>query len=45
MDEDSTTVWLKFEVSDTGCGIEEKNYEKIFMPFEQEHEDISHVYG
>ena len=45
LDEDSTTVWLKFEVSDTGCGIEEKNYEKIFMPFEQEHEDISHVYG
>lgn len=44
-DEDERTVRLRFEVIDTGCGIAEQNYEKIFESFEQEHVDISHKYG
>lgn len=38
-------VWLKFEVSDTGCGIAEENIEKVFRSFEQENSDISRKYG
>ena len=37
--------WLKFEVEDTGCGIAEENFEKIFHAFEQENANVSHVYG
>ena len=37
--------WLRFEVTDTGCGIAEENYDKIFEAFEQENVQVSHVYG
>lgn len=37
--------WLRFEVSDTGCGIAPENYDKIFEAFEQESVQVSHVYG
>lgn len=37
--------WLRFEVTDTGCGIAEENYDKIFEAFEQESAQVSHVYG
>ncbi len=36
---------LKFEVSDTGCGIEEDRFDKIFEAFEQENGAVAHVYG
>lgn len=36
---------FQFEVSDTGCGIEKENFEKIFEAFEQENESIVHTYG
>lgn len=45
MGEDERTAHLRFEVIDTGCGIAEQNYQKIFESFEQEHADISHKYG
>lgn len=38
-------LWLRFEVRDTGCGIAEENYDKIFMSFEQENADVSHKFG
>lgn len=38
-------VWMRFEVIDTGCGIAEQNYKKIFESFEQEHAGINHTYG
>ncbi len=44
-DVNEETIWLKFEVTDTGCGIAEENYGKIFMAFEQENDNVSHVYG
>lgn len=43
--EDSETVRLRFEVTDTGCGIAEENYDKIFESFEQGNADVSHKYG
>lgn len=43
--ENPDKVWLKFEVSDTGCGIAEENYDKIFESFEQENLDVTHKYG
>ena len=42
---DAEKQWLRFEVSDTGCGIAEENYGKIFEAFEQESAQVSHVYG
>lgn len=45
LEEDGKRVWMKFEVSDTGCGIAEENYEKIFMAFEQEDSSVSGTYG
>lgn len=43
--EDEETVRLRFEVIDTGCGIAEQNYDKIFESFEQGNVDVSHKYG
>lgn len=42
---DNNEIWLKFEVIDTGCGIAKENYDKVFMAFEQENSNVSHVYG
>lgn len=38
-------IWLKFEVTDTGCGIAPENFDKIFQAFEQENSNVSQVYG
>lgn len=38
-------VLVRMEVIDTGCGIAEQNYEKIFESFEQENADVSHIHG
>lgn len=38
-------VRICFEVIDTGCGIAEQNYGKIFESFEQEDANVSHKYG
>ncbi len=38
-------LWLLFEVSDTGVGIKEENFDKIFEAFEQEHSDVAHKFG
>ena len=40
--EDQENVYLRFEVIDTGCGIAEENYDKIF---EQENVDVTYKYG
>lgn len=42
---DNNTLRLRFEVSDTGCGIAEKNFDKIFQSFEQENADVTSKYG
>lgn len=34
-----------FQVSDSGCGIEKQNLDKIFEAFEQENSSVSHTYG
>lgn len=36
---------LRFEVTDTGCGIAEENYSKIFESFEQENPNVTSKYG
>ncbi|QNM07077.1 response regulator [Qiania dongpingensis] len=43
--EPGDALWLKFEVSDTGCGIAKENYDKIFESFEQESADVTQRYG
>ena len=43
--EDQENVYLRFEVIDTGCGIAEENYDKIFESFEQETVDVTYKYG
>lgn len=43
--QDEKTLNLRFEVTDTGCGIDEQNYDKIFESFEQENVDVTHKYG
>lgn len=43
--EDQEIVYLRFEVIDTGCGIAEENYDKIFESFEQENVDVTYKYG
>lgn len=43
--EDQENVYLRFEVIDTGCGIVEENYDKIFESFEQENVDVTYKYG
>lgn len=41
----SSTVFLRFTVSDTGCGISEEMQERIFKPFEQESAEIAKTHG
>ncbi len=36
---------LLFEVSDTGVGIKEENFDKIFEAFEQENSGVAHKFG
>ena len=43
--EDQENVYLRFEIIDTGCGIAEENYDKIFESFEQENVDVTYKYG
>ena len=38
-------ISMKFEVTDTGCGIAEENLEKVFESFEQENSDVTKKYG
>lgn len=44
-EEKAGEVWLRFEVSDTGCGIAPENLEKIFNAFEQEDDSVAQKYG
>jgi signal transduction histidine kinase/CheY-like chemotaxis protein len=39
------TVIVKFAITDTGIGIDEKNQKKIFEAFSQENEDTNRSYG
>lgn len=45
LSENEKKVCLRLEVIDTGCGIAEKNYDKIFESFEQENVEVVHRYG
>ncbi len=38
-------LWLLFQVSDTGVGIKEENFDKVFLAFEQEHSGVAHQFG
>lgn len=38
-------ILLNFEVQDTGCGIAEENYERIFEAFTQEDAGVTRKYG
>lgn len=40
-----STMWIRFEVKDTGCGIAKENMKRIFEPFEQEYSGITRKYG
>jgi two-component system sensor histidine kinase/response regulator len=44
-DAESDKICLRFEVKDTGCGIEEENLGKIFEAFEQENSGVASKYG
>lgn len=39
------TVWLRFEITDSGKGIEPANIERIFHAFEQENAQTARRYG
>ena len=43
--EEDGMVRLRFDVTDTGCGIAPENQEKIFRAFEQEDADVGQKYG
>ncbi len=43
--ETTDQVWLRFVVSDTGCGIAPENFGKIFESFEQESAETTQKYG
>lgn len=43
--EGNGTVLLRFDVSDTGCGIAPENLDKIFNAFEQEDAGVAQKYG
>lgn len=43
--DDAEHVRIRFQVSDTGCGVAPENQEKIFNAFEQESADISQKFG
>ena len=45
LQETAETMWLRFEVIDTGAGIAEENFEKIFGAFEQENHTVTARYG
>ena len=38
-------LWLLFQVEDTGVGIKEENFDKVFEAFEQEHSGVAHQFG
>jgi len=42
---DEETIWLRFEVSDTGRGITPENLERVFETFTQENSGIARQYG
>ncbi len=39
------TLWIAFEVRDTGCGIAKENLNTIFEAFTQEHSGVTRKYG
>lgn len=39
------TVFIRFTVSDTGCGMSEELLSRLFMPFEQESAAIAKIHG
>jgi two-component system sensor histidine kinase RpfC len=45
LDQDETTTRLRFEVIDTGIGIQQESQQAIFESFTQAHADISKNYG
>ena len=38
-------IWFRFDITDTGIGIKEENFGKIFESFEQENSGTAHKYG
>ena len=44
-DETSKSVLLRFEVTDTGIGINEETLKRLFMTFEQADETTSRIFG
>ncbi len=38
-------IWLRFEVRDSGCGISQENFKRIYEPFMQEDEGVTRKYG
>lgn len=42
---DSNTIWIRFEVEDTGCGIASEKINQIFDSFEQIDTGISQTYN
>ncbi|MEG0894897.1 MAG: response regulator, partial [Oscillospiraceae bacterium] len=45
MNRNGNTVFLRFIISDSGCGISEEMQQRIFMPFEQETTQTAQIYG
>lgn len=43
--QESQQTWIEFVVSDSGCGIAEENFDRIFEPFTQETSGVTRRYG
>ncbi len=45
IDREDKSIWVRFTVSDTGIGLDEANFVKLFQPFSQVDSSLARKYG
>lgn len=43
--QDNQVAWIRFTISDTGCGIDKESLERVFLPFEQAQTNSGEMHG